>query len=174
MMTEKQWYAVYTRPRWEKKVSALLDKEAIENFCPLNKVVKKWSDRRKTIYEPLFSCYVFVHIGKTERPSIYGVSGVIRFVQYEGAPAVIRDEEIEVMQDFVRSHQRLAVERIAVNPNDRVRIISGPLMMHEGNVSQVRNNAIRVILPSLGYSITAEVRRDNIEILYAATPADIK
>lgn len=55
MIIAKRWYAVYTRPRREKKASGLQEKEAIKNFCPFNKVVKKWSDRRKTIYEPLFS-----------------------------------------------------------------------------------------------------------------------
>jgi transcription antitermination factor NusG len=58
-MTPK-WYAVYTRPRWEKKVAALLLHKGIESYCPLNKVRRRWSDRTKTIEEPLFKSYVFV------------------------------------------------------------------------------------------------------------------
>lgn len=165
MTAEKQWYAVYTRPRWEKKVGSLLDKGAIENFCPLNKVVKKWSDRRKTIYEPLFSCYVFVHVTAGERIRVYNTEGVIRFVEWAGKPAVIRDEEMQVLRELVRDHEGLSVERMTVNPNDKVRIIRGPLEQMEGNVSQVLHRSVKVILPGLGYAITAEVSCDNIEVL---------
>ena len=56
------WFAVYTKPRWEKKVSGILDDNGIENYCPLNKVVKQWSDRKKVILEPLFKSYVFVRV----------------------------------------------------------------------------------------------------------------
>ena len=55
MSTEKKWYAVYTRPKWEKKVAELLSRKRIENYCPLNKSIKQWSDRKKTIFEPLFT-----------------------------------------------------------------------------------------------------------------------
>ena len=57
---ESNWNVLYTRSRCEKKVAALLSKRGIENYCPLNRVVRKWSDRHKLIYEPLFSSYVFV------------------------------------------------------------------------------------------------------------------
>ena len=52
--TSTWWHAVYTKPRWEKKVAALLDAKGIEYYCPLNRVVKQWSDRKKTVLEPLF------------------------------------------------------------------------------------------------------------------------
>ncbi|MBL0358846.1 MAG: UpxY family transcription antiterminator [Chitinophagaceae bacterium] len=53
---------MYTKPRWEKKVACLLDEKGIENYCPLNKVVKQWSDRKKVVLEPVFKSYVFVKI----------------------------------------------------------------------------------------------------------------
>ncbi|HEV7622062.1 MAG TPA: transcription termination/antitermination NusG family protein, partial [Flavisolibacter sp.] len=49
-----KWYAIYTRPRWEKKVNGLLIQKGIESYCPLNKVRRKWSDRIKLVEEPLF------------------------------------------------------------------------------------------------------------------------
>ena len=62
----QKWYAVYTKPRWEKKVNSLLLQKGIEVYCPLNKVRRKWSDRIKTIEEPLFKSYVFVKIKDEE------------------------------------------------------------------------------------------------------------
>ena len=62
----RKWYAIYTRPRWEKKVNLLLGGKGIESYCPLNKIKRKWSDRLKTIQEPLFKSYVFVKIDDGE------------------------------------------------------------------------------------------------------------
>jgi transcription antitermination factor NusG len=60
--TTKKWFAIYTRPRWEKKVHKLLEEKGIECYCPLNKVHRKWSDRIKIVEEPLFKSYVFVKL----------------------------------------------------------------------------------------------------------------
>ncbi len=54
METEKKWYAIYSKPRWEKKVDALLQKRNIQSWCPLQKIEKQWSDRKKIVEEPLF------------------------------------------------------------------------------------------------------------------------
>jgi hypothetical protein len=48
------WFAVYTKPRWEKKVAKILTTKGIENYCPLNKVQRQWSDRKKTILDHFF------------------------------------------------------------------------------------------------------------------------
>ena len=39
----------------------------IESYCPLNKVRKKWSDRMKTVEEPLFKSYVFARVNDEEQ-----------------------------------------------------------------------------------------------------------
>ena len=62
MFEEKKWFVVYTKSRCEKKVADLLTKKGIENYCPLNRVQKQWSDRKKIILAPLFTSYVFVRI----------------------------------------------------------------------------------------------------------------
>lgn len=92
MATEKKWYALYTRAKWEKKVVALLDKKNITNYCPLNRVHKQWSDRKKVMYEPLFRSYVFVYITEKEKLTTRDTDGVLHFVMHEGKPAVIREE----------------------------------------------------------------------------------
>ena len=56
------WYAVYTKPRAEKKLKEALEKKSIQNFLPLITEKKKWSDRQKLISVPLFASYVFVKI----------------------------------------------------------------------------------------------------------------
>ncbi|MES1159526.1 MAG: UpxY family transcription antiterminator, partial [Bacteroidota bacterium] len=105
-MTEKKktWYAVYTKPRWEKKVYALLTEKGMEAYCPLNKVKKKWSDRVKWVDEPLFKSYVFVSIPEDEQTAVRMVSGVVNFVYWLGKPAVIKDKEIALIRSFLNEY----------------------------------------------------------------------
>ena len=74
---EQIWYVVYTRPRWEKKVALTLSEKGIENYCPLNKVMKKWSDRHKIVLEPLFKGYVFVRVAEQRKWDIKKIDGII-------------------------------------------------------------------------------------------------
>src|SRR6266508_486030 len=97
----KQWYALYTKPRWEKKVDSILLRKGIESWCPLQKVERQWSDRKKIIEDPLFKSYVFVHIEEEERLIVLQTDGVLNFVHYLNKPAIIRDEEIALIKSYL-------------------------------------------------------------------------
>ena len=89
-----KWFALYTKPRWEKKVNQLLIDKGVECYCPLNKVKRKWSDRTKTLEEPLFKSYVFVKVTEEERTKVRLTNGVVNFVYWNGKPAIVREKEI--------------------------------------------------------------------------------
>lgn len=164
MNTEKaSWYALYTKPRWEKKVADLLTKKKITNYCPLNKVQKQWSDRKKIVLEPLFRSYVFVHITEAEQPLVRQIDGVINFVYWLGKPAIIRDSEIDVIKRFLQDYENVQLEKAEVNLNDTVRVTHGPLLFMEGNVVEVKHKTVKVLLPSLGFSLVAEIDKSHIE-----------
>ena len=164
-ITKKQWYALYTRPRWEKKVADLLEKKKVEVYCPLNKVKRQWADRKKIVYEPLFASYVFVYVSEREELNIKQTDGVINFVYWLNKPAVIRNEEIDTIRRFLNEYDHVSVEKTQVNLNDKVRIINGPLMMWEGNVVEIRTNTVKITLPSLGQTLVAEIKKDNVETI---------
>jgi transcription antitermination factor NusG len=165
MITTKKWYAVYTRPKWEKKVSQLLSARKIEAYCPLNKVQKQWSDRKKLLEEPLFTSYVFVHVSLNEHSMIKQADGVINFVHWLGSPAIIRDEEIDTIRKFLGEYNNVKLEKAEVNLNDRIRIADGPLEGKEGDVIEIKNRTVKVYLPSLGYRLIAEIEKTNITVL---------
>jgi transcription antitermination factor NusG len=169
MENTKKWYAVYTRPRCEKKVSELLNKKGIQNYCPVNRIVKQWSDRKKVIFEPLFTSYVFVKSSEKEHIQLKQTTGVVNLVYWLNKPAVIKDVEIEIIQRFLNEHTNVKLERSQVSLNDMVRVISGPLMEKEGQVIQVKNKTVKVILPSLGYMMTVEVEMSNLEPVMKGT-----
>ena len=162
---EQKWYAVYTKPRWEKKVAELLTKRKIENYCPLNTVVRKWSDRKKKVSEPLFTSYVFVQTTEAQHIELKQINGIINLVYWINKPAVIKDREIEAIKEFLNEYQNVKLEKTSVNVNDMVRVIRGPLMEYEGNVIGVKTNTVKIVLPSLGFLMVAEVEKTNIEII---------
>jgi hypothetical protein len=41
------WFALYTKPRFEKKVTERLQQLGIEVYCPMITQLKQWSDRKK-------------------------------------------------------------------------------------------------------------------------------
>ncbi|MFY8005319.1 MAG: transcription termination/antitermination NusG family protein, partial [Chitinophagaceae bacterium] len=43
------WYALRTKPRWEKLVLQQLEKNDIDAFCPFVKKQNQWKDRKKWI-----------------------------------------------------------------------------------------------------------------------------
>jgi transcription antitermination factor NusG len=105
MSNSKRWFAAYTKPRWEKKVSGVLERKGVECWCPLKKTEKQWSDRKKVVEEPLFTSYVFVRINETEKSVVLMTDGILNFVYYIGKPAIIRDEEIDIIKKFLSEKQ---------------------------------------------------------------------
>jgi transcription antitermination factor NusG len=158
----KNWYALYTKPGCEKKVANFLSRRNIENFCPLK---RQWNGRKKVVLEPLFNSYVFVQITDTDIQHIRMTDSVVNFVYWLGKPAVIRDEEIEIMKRFMNEYANVKLEKISLDVNDKVRLIGIAPADTKANIVSVKNNIVKIILPSLGYMMLAEVEKSNIEII---------
>ncbi|HEY4111794.1 UpxY family transcription antiterminator [Puia sp.] len=159
------WYALYTKPRWEKKVAENLARNGFESYCPLNKVLHQWHDRKKWILEPLFSSYVFVQTEENRHPDLMRTAGVVNLVYWLRKPAVIRQEEVDAIKRFTGQYPNVQLEKTMVNLNDRVRVVKGPLITQEGDVIAVNTRTVKIALPSLGYIMVAEVEKQNIEIV---------
>jgi transcription antitermination factor NusG len=158
----RKWYAIYTRPRWEKKVNLLLQQKGVEAYCPLNKVRRQWSDRVKTIEEPLFKSYVFVKITEEERTAIRMTAGVVNFVYWNGKPALIKDREIQTIRRFLDEYENVEAHPIDFAPEARVKILAGPMMDQEGKVVEVRNRQVKVCIDSLGYLLVAYIDKSKL------------
>jgi len=163
MALNRKWYAVYTRPRWEKKVNRLLTEKGFESYCPLNKVRRKWSDRYKLVEEPLFKSYVFVKVEDTQRTAVRMTSGVINFVYGEKKPAVIREKEIQNIKKFLDEYENVIVKGVtSFKPHQRVKVTHGPLMDQEGEVLEVKNRQVHVAIDSLGYILIASIDKRKL------------
>ena len=163
MEIKKNWYAVYTKPRWEKKVAATLLEKGIENYCPINKVIRQWSDRKKMVMEPVFKGYVFVKLEENKKWQVKDVNGILNFVYWLGKPAVIRDEEIDTIRKFLNEFEDVQVEPKGVVVNSEVRIRQGVLMNYHGVVVEVLGNRAVVKIETLDIQLSAHFDKKNLE-----------
>lgn len=163
-----QWYALYTRPRFEKTVNLKLQEKGLESYLPLRTVLRQWSDRRKKVEVPLFSCYVFVRIPL--RQKIYAVQthGVVRMVSFSGNPLPIPDEEIKAVKgilersDSFETSQYLALGQI-------VKVIRGPFEGIRGRLIENRGHKrLLVGIEQIRQTISVEIQADFVKPLKAS------
>ena len=92
---QEKWYAIYTRPRSEKKVHESLTQQGFHSYLPLTTTVRQWSDRKKKVQLPLISSYVFVKTTENNLNNTLPIQGVVRVLKHLGKPAIIKEYEIE-------------------------------------------------------------------------------
>lgn len=165
MGENKKWFAVHTKPRFEKRVTEILTRKKIENYCPVNKVLVQWSDRKKLVSEPLFPYFVFIKITESELLSLKQIDGVINFVYWLGRPAVIRDAEIEAIKQFLDEYTNIGLERIQVNINEPEQLNGNSFKKHDNSVIALKNKSVRVELPSLGFVMVAELETTDADVM---------
>ena len=101
----RSWFAVQTRPRYERKVHSELQEKGVQTFLPLHSEVHQWSDRKRTVEMPLFPGYIFVRVTSSadDRVRVLRTNGVINFVGARNMGAAIPDSEIDSVQSVVKS-----------------------------------------------------------------------
>jgi transcription antitermination factor NusG len=160
---QKNWYAVYTRPHCEKKVSLLLTKKGIENFSPLNYKKSPSLLRMKLLYEPLFKSYIFLRATDYDIIALSKqVNGIIGLLYWMSKPAIISEDDINAIKEFTNHHQEIKLEKIHVNSKSDENIIDGISFTMDGKILMIKNRAIKVNLPSLGFTMAAKMEDESI------------
>lgn len=157
-MVNKKWYAVYTKPRWEKKVAERLDEKGIENYLPLVKTLKLWSDRKKWVQEPLFRSYIFVHISENQYLSSLQTPGVVRYVTIARERISIPPVQIEAVRQFIESGDDILTDTPEMHVGDRVAVIRGPLKGLEGTLVEFHHkHRVRIMIEGIQQSLHIKV-----------------
>lgn len=164
MENNKIWHVVYTRPRWEKKIAKILDEKGIENYCPLNRVQKQWSDRKKIVLEPLFKGYIFIKVEEAAKWDIKLINGVINYVYWLGKPAKVREEEIQSIRSFMCEFENVQIIDNKIDVKSTVIINRGILMNYKGIVIEVLGNKARIQIDSMGIRLSAVFDKKNISV----------
>jgi len=144
------WYVVYTKPKWEKKVAERLNEIGVVTYCPLITKVSQWSDRKKIISVPLFNSYIFVRTEEKERNRIFQVIGAVRYLFWLGKPAMVKDSEIEAIKNWLSVPDVYEVSLDKWKKGDKIVLDSGPFISQSAIIQEVKQHHYILILESLG------------------------
>ena len=138
------WFALYTRPRHEKKVYDQLVQKGVETFLPLIERVHQWKDRKKKVATPLFTSYVFIKIDLKDRYYSLQTHGVVRLVSFGGKPAPIPNWQIEQLKQVIKHPETVQLEHY-LREGDWVRVTDGPFRDIKGRLKEWRGETRLVI-----------------------------
>jgi transcription antitermination factor NusG len=143
---ETAWFAVQTRPKFEKKVAVEFQEKGIESFLPLHSAKHRWSDRKKIVSTPLFPGYAFVRIAPAQgaRISVLRTNGVINFVGARGIGSSITDSEIEAIQTLLKESISFTFHPY-LKVGQAVRIRGGALDGIQGILTKVNGDQSLII-----------------------------
>ena len=161
----EEWFAVQTRPRHEKVVAQRLGEKGISTFLPLVKTVHRWSDRRRTVELPLFSCYVFVRLAPRNdaRLRVLLVEGVASFVGPRGQGTAIPEEQIESVRKLVEEQLPYCFCPF-LKIGQRMRIRSGALNGVEGILlSRSGESTLVVSIDVIDRSLAVRIEGYDVE-----------
>jgi transcription antitermination factor NusG len=130
---QPRWYAIQTRARHEMRIGDELQRKGIDVFVPTLHESHHWSDRKKIVEVPLFSCYAFVNLiaSHSMRLEVLKTTGVFRFVQVNGSPAPIPDSQIEGIKTVLSNNLPISTCGF-IQVGQRVRVRGGSLDGIEG------------------------------------------
>src|SRR5580704_13985346 len=153
----RAWYAIYTRHQHEKTVAHILTNKGFETLLPLYSVARRWKDRTKLLFLPLFPCYVFLNGGLERRLDIMTTPGIHALVSNAGQPAAIPAAEIDSIRRAVESGSRIEPHPM-LKCGDWVRVKCGPLEGIQGILVR-KKNLYRLVLSveMLGKAAAVEV-----------------
>ncbi len=159
----KNWFAFYTRPKWERKIDERLKEQGIESYVPLHKIVRKWSDRNKILEEPLFKGYVFAYVNEKERLDVLATHGVIRTITFNGRLAIIPDYQIESIKKSLEHREKMISVGAYFTKGEKVKIVSGVL---EGVMGIIQNTPegrfIVIEIEGIGKSLRVKLSPEEI------------
>ena len=153
---EPRWYAVYTAPRAEKKVSERFALEGIEYYLALQKVKRRWSDRVKEVIVPVINGYIFVHIPATDFSKIVRTYGAIAFVKEGGIPTPIPDSQMKRLQFMIdNADEPVEYTQESFEHGEKIRISKGPLEGMMGELVEIKGkHKVMVRLERFGCAMT--------------------
>jgi len=149
-----KWYPVYTHPKAEKKAHMALVNKGIDAYLPLRRQLKRWSDRKKWIDEPLIKSYIFVRIAQREQTEVLMTKGITRFIYFGGKVTSMPDKQIEDLKLLLASPVELEVTEENLLPGEKIILKAGPLKGMTGEIISYRSQKqLALRLESLGCSV---------------------
>ena len=164
----KYWIAFYTRPRHEFTARSEILHMGIDVYLPVITLVKKWSDRKKKVTEPLFKSFIFAYCDETERYRILQIKSIVTTVFHNGKPAHVPDWQIDGVKRMLDGNREVKIVD-GIKKGARVKINNGPFEGIEGIIFTGINSEkyVAVSIDFLNRSVIAKLPVKDIELLKA-------
>jgi transcription antitermination factor NusG len=152
------------RSRAEKAVYERFSEQGFEAFLPLERKLRKWSDRKKWVEVPYINSYVFVKSSEKEYYDILNTFNVVCFVTFEGQAAIIPEWQIDAMRKIVSSKESFHFTSHRFKKGEKIVIESGTLTGYTGEIIHNSNGKKKVLIriDQIGYSMVVEL--DILEV----------
>ena len=163
IINTKHWFALYIKPKHEFKSHAHIEAAGIEAFLPTVKMKKKWSDRIKTVTEPLFKGYLFIYADEKERLNALTATGVVNTVSFQGKPAAIPGWQIDNLKKMLEHPEDLIIsDRIPAGT--LVKVTTPPFAGLTGIVEEQSNSEryISVSIEIINRTVSVKLPSDSV------------
>lgn len=150
------WYVLITKPKYELKVAERLEVSGFEVCCPTRVEIRQWSDRKKKVTVPLLPSMILIKIAERDRSKVFTVPGAVRYLFWLGEPAVVPEQEVELLQEIADQKQKvISTEKIGVG--QEIDLQAFGLTAKKGTVKYVSGNQCWVVLHNLGYVVKLKI-----------------
>jgi transcription antitermination factor NusG len=161
MGSNLSWYALRTRSNYEKIAASFLEARGFEQFLPLYRAPKRWSDRVVEQSLPMFPGYLFCRFdGRYRAPLLSGL-GIVSIVAFGGKLAQIDDIEIEGIRKALGSGHNMEPYPY-LQEGQKIRIEKGPLQGLRGILVKKRSWRMVISVEMLRRSVAVEVDPGSI------------
>lgn len=154
------WYVLYVNSRSEKKVAQRLSDKGIEVFCPIKIEERQWSDRIKKVEIPYFQSYVFAKFSSKQVNFVLETPGVVRRLYWMQKPAVIREEEMQEVISFFKTHSD--IRQVNYSRGNQVEVTKGIFKDKKGVVLFNSKHQVVLSIYSLGCEFKVTLKKSNV------------
>lgn len=162
-----RWHVVKTKPGCEKKVAELLSRCQYANYSPFVDIEVERGEFKKIYSKALFPSWVFVKISNEQLEEFKEKKGVVGFMYWMDQPAIVPEEELTMIHQFVNAYQNVSVKKSEVIDYTPIRVMVGPQLMDEDDDILIQDNVAEARLPSLGYTLYGTAKAVNVEWMHS-------
>ena len=141
------WAVARTHPNSEKIAIRNLENQDFKYYQPKLLVRKPVKGVVKAIEQPLFPCYLFIHV-QNRWACLNSTHGIASILMTGGRPSIVKDSIVEALQQ--QEHQGFVqLPKVRFVIGDKVTIQSGPFALQQGIVERMPTKERQKLLLSL-------------------------
>ncbi len=165
-----RWYVVHTYSGYENKVKLALEEKAkaaglqdkiADVLIPSESVVELVKGEKKTSNRKFYPGYVLVKMEMDDQTwhIVKNTPKVTGFIGSRTEPAVIPDEEVELIKRRMAEGQEKPRPKYSFEKGDSVRVVDGPFINFNGTVEEVKpeKGKLKVLVSIFGRPTPVEL-----------------